>query len=107
MTYSSKIVEATEPFAQPQRSLVPEDVKPEACRRLGCKMTLFREGVVCDEDGEIAFSPLHEDSVAFVHIHAGHMDTLRISMAWLMDVDKDLWAEIVPWLESLHEPQAR
>jgi hypothetical protein len=87
--------------------LMPEDQKPEACRRLGCTMEIFREGVMKDERGEITFDLLKQDTVAWAHTLDGRTNTYLIPMAWLDDVDKDIWGEIRSWMESLHEQGER
>jgi hypothetical protein len=85
-----------------EHPLVPEDAKPEPCRRLKCLMGLRRPGVQVDADGKIVFTVGH-DEVFFVHTHDDQRDTFPIPMAWLDDPNKDIWAEIRPWMESLHE----
>lgn len=102
MPYSSKMVEATRP--KMPRPLIPEDAKPEACRRLRCTMEIFREGVMRDENGEVTFSLIDLDKVAFGHTSGGRTDTFLIPLAWFDDVDKDIWAELRPWMAGLHEP---
>ena len=83
--------------------LIPEDAKPEACRRLRCTVGIFCEGVMQDANGEVTFSLIDQDKVAFGHTSGGRTDTYLIPMAWLDDIDKDLWAEIKPWMAGLHE----
>jgi hypothetical protein len=89
--------EAEYPTSSEGHGLVPEDVKPEACRRLGCKIG-FRRGVFPPPPGYAAW---------LCHWAGGNLsaqeDPYAIPLAWLNDVGKDLWAEVVPWLESLHE----
>lgn len=86
MPYSSKTTEATDPFPCP---LIPEDAKPEACRRLRCRMTIRRSQTL--------------KGVWFGHDDGRGLNEYVIPLTWLDDVNKDIWADIRPWMESLHE----
>lgn len=88
--------------AEVKYPLVPEAEKPEACRRLGCRFTLYRDGVLVEANGEIVFNLAQQDLVAFAHHDGDRLDAYPIPIAWLDDVDRDIWGEIKPWLESLH-----
>ncbi len=104
MPYSSKIAEATEPSTPFPHPLIPEAAKPEACRRLRCTMSMLREGVSLDANGEVVFDIRRQDLVAFGHTRDGRTDTYSIPLADLDDHTIDIWGtRIKPWMTSLHE----
>jgi hypothetical protein len=88
---------------------VPPSERPAVCRRLGCRMGVVRTAapvVVSDADGQIVFAPEdHWQGVLFVHGEGNQRAMYPIPMALLDDANRDIWADIRPWIESLHDTE--
>ena len=107
MPYFSKTMRQPHDNVSPEmvvvkHPLVPESQKPEACRRLGCALELFCEGVMKDEHGEITFDLRRQSTVAWGHTLDGRTETYLIPMARLEDASDDIWPDVKSWMESLH-----
>lgn len=83
--------------------LIPEEKAP-VCYAMGCLFHFVAGDVSrADDPTQAPFDIFSMGGTSLVHTpRSGKPSAFFVPNAWLVDVERPLWAEIQPWIEQLH-----
>ena len=82
---------------------IPPDQQPRACAEHECQVRLHRAHL--DAPPKVLLDAPRE-VVYLVHLRGPErteVAAFEVPIAWLDDVDFDVWGRVRPWMESLHD----